>query len=362
MNTTSPLSLRGVLGAASLGLLLSAGTAMSQVIDLEGETVTIVHNAAPGGSTGLSSQVLADVWAQTMEGNPTIVVQSVEGGALTRGIQQVMNSRPDGLTIGYVAWQGTTRILDPEELQIPFQDAGIIGGIGGAAFFTHVDAEVAADGDAFANLESLRFGGFSPRSAPSMQMAGVLDLLGVDWSFVSGMGGDGPLRAAMERGEIEAYPATVSIYLQDLRDGPIAAGETTGIYHIGRIDEDGAEQPIEAFGGAFPTVTEYLAAQLGETPSGPIWDMIMFHSEASAPVNWLVMAPPGTSEEHLAMLRESFAEAVQSPEYLEAATNVFGGEPNIVLYEQMLDIVNTVQNTPEELRETMRAYIAEMEG
>ncbi|MBF9033214.1 hypothetical protein HKCCE2091_03100 [Rhodobacterales bacterium HKCCE2091] len=351
----------GLAGLAA-GALMTAGAATAQVIDLEGQTVTIIHNAAPGGSTGLSSQVLADMWSQTMEGNPTIVVQSVEGGALTRGIQQVMNSRPDGLTLGYVAWQGTTRILDPEELQIPFQDFGIIGGIGGAAFFVHADAAVAPDGASMADLEHLRFGGYSPRSAPSMQLAGALDLLGVDWSFVSGLGGDGPLRAALERGEIEAYPATISVYLSDLRDGPIAAGESSAIFHIGSVDANGEMQPIPAFGGEVPTVAEYMTEQLGELPSGPIWDMIMFHSRASAPVNWLVVAPPGTPEEHVAMLRESFAEAVQSQEYIDAATNVFGGEPNVVLFEDMLDIVNEVQNTSEELKQTMRDYIARMEG
>jgi hypothetical protein len=36
-------------------------------------------------------------------GNPEIVVQSVAGGTLTRGIQQVMNARPDGKTLGWLA-------------------------------------------------------------------------------------------------------------------------------------------------------------------------------------------------------------------------------------------------------------------
>src|SRR5690606_27238153 len=97
-----------------------AGMAHAQQIDLAGRTVTLIHNVAPGGATALTAQLAADAWARTMAGNPTIIVQSVEGGALSRGIHQVMNSRPDGLTVGWLAWDGSTRVLDPAELQIPF--------------------------------------------------------------------------------------------------------------------------------------------------------------------------------------------------------------------------------------------------
>ncbi len=68
-------TLRKIAATTALVPLLGLAPAAAQVIDLEGRTVTIVHNASPGGSTGLISQLAADAWSQTMEGNPTIVVQ-----------------------------------------------------------------------------------------------------------------------------------------------------------------------------------------------------------------------------------------------------------------------------------------------
>jgi tripartite-type tricarboxylate transporter receptor subunit TctC len=94
---------RGVCLAGVAALAVTAASvAHAQVIDLKGQTVTLIHNAAPGGSTGLGAQIAAEAWSKTMAGNPTIVVQSVEGGALARGIRQVMSSRPDGRTLGGV--------------------------------------------------------------------------------------------------------------------------------------------------------------------------------------------------------------------------------------------------------------------
>ena len=353
----------GVAISAAALLVAGAGVTAAQMIDLEGETVTIVHNASPGGATGLSAQLLADAWSQTMEGNPTIVVEAAPGGALTRGITQVMNARPDGLTIGYLAWQGSTRILDPEELQIPFEDFGFIGGIGGANFFLHVSTDVAETRDAFAELEEFSYGGFSPRSGPSMQTAGALDMLGIDWNFVSGFGGDGPLRAALSRGEVDGYPATAVVYNDQLRDGPMAEGETIGVWQYGFPTEDGTGmEPDPAFSEDIPTFDAYYEEQTGEAPSGPIWDMIQFHARVTSPVSWIVVAPPGTPEEHLQMLRESFREATQTEEYQQGAQQVFGGPPNIEYWEEMLAIVEEVQNTPQEMRDLMREYLSRMEG
>jgi tripartite-type tricarboxylate transporter receptor subunit TctC len=354
--------------AAAAALLLAATSlpATAQVIDLEGKTVTIVHNASPGGATGLGSQLAADAWTKTMAGNPTMVVQSVQGGALTKGINQVLNARPDGLTIGWLAWQGSTRILDPEPLQIPFEDFGLIAGVGAGNFFLHVRTDV-GDGietrEEVAELDSLSFGGFSPKSAASMQTAGALDMLGVDWNFVSGFGGDGPLRAAQARGEIEAYPATAVIYKRDLRDGPIAEGETLGAWHYSWPTEDNsAMTPDPSYDGEVPTFAEYYEQVRGEAPSGPIWEMIQFHGNVSNKVNWIIVAPPGTPEEHVEMLRESFREATSTPEYLEAATQLYGAEPNIEYAEEIIQIVDDVQNTSEELKDIMREYISRMEG
>lgn len=362
---TGTTTWHGLAAVAAL-TLAAAAPGQAQVIDLEGETVTIVHNASPGGATGLGAQVAADAWAKTMAGNPNIVVQSVAGGALTQGIQHVMNARPDGETIGWLAWQGSTRILDPEELQIPFEDFGLIGGVGGANFFFHVDTKAGGGietAEDVAEVDALSFGGFSAKSAASLQSAAALDMLGVDWNFISGFAGDGPLWAAMARGEIDSYPATAVIYGQQMRDGPIADGESVAAWHYGPPTDDGAGMvPDEAFDGEVPTFADYYVAATGNQPSGPEWDMIQFHGRVSNPVNWIVVAPPETPAEHLQMLRESFQQAMTSPEFLEQAVQVFGTLPNVVYADEMTDIVGEVKGTPEDLKETMRSYISRMEG
>ncbi|MCA2012041.1 hypothetical protein LCM17_11140 [Cereibacter sphaeroides] len=355
--------LKGLIATSAI-VAAAALPATAQVIDLEGNTVTIVHNASPGGSTGLTAQLAADAWAQTMAGNPTMVVQSVEGGALARGILQVMNARPDGRTIGWVAWQGSTRILDPEDRQIPFQDFGLIGGVGGMTFIAHTSAapdrgmNEPAD---LPNLEHYRFGGYSPRSGPAIRTAVAMDMLGVDWSFVSGMSGDTPLEAARQRGEIDGYPVTAVYYQQTMRDGVVADGSDIPLFYFSPPNEDGTGLSVDPNLEGILPFDQYFTQVTGAAPEGPGWEMIQYHARVTDPINWLVVAPPGTPEEHLAMLRESFAEAVQSEEFQTRAAELLGQVPTISYYEDVQAIVDEIAATPEAMRDLQREYIARME-
>ncbi|MBI1619590.1 type 2 periplasmic-binding domain-containing protein [Aquamicrobium zhengzhouense] len=351
-------------GAAAIAMI-GAKPADAQVIDLSGQTVTLVHNAAPGGSTGLGAQVAAEAWMKTMAGNPTIVVQSVEGGALARGIRHVMNARPDGRTLGWVAWSGSTRVLDPEELQIPFKDFGVIGGVGGAHFFVHVSTNVGGGittNDEFVEkVDKFTFGGFTALSAASMRTAAAMDLLGIEYQFVSGFGGDGPLQAALQRGELEGYPATGVIYNRTLKDTMIKDGESLGLFYFSPPKADGSGLTEDPFMEGLETFDAYYRRVMGKEPTGPAWDVIKFHGGIGDRVNWLVVAPPNTPEEHLSMLRESFAQAVTDPEFLEKAEKIFGQKPAVTTFPEIMDVVDEVARTDEALKETMRGYLNKME-
>lgn len=360
LSNTSRLALGAGVAIVAAALMPAAVNAQS----MAGKTITLIHNASPGGSTGLGAQVAADAWAKAIEGNPTFVVQSVAGGALTKGINSVMNARPNGTTLGWLAWQGSTRILDVPELQVAFDEFGVIGGVGGANFFVAASKDtgdgISSETD-IVDVDKVTFGGFSVKSGASQQTAAAFDMLDVDWKFASGFRGGGPLLAALGRGEIDAYPATATSYGKDYKDGLIADGDAFALWHYGPIDADGNMVADPAFGGVVPTFVEFYEAQTGNKPEGNEWDVIKFHSEVSNPVNWLVVAPPGTSDEMLAMFRESFAKAVASEDFQEAALKVFGSPPNILLADEAVALVSNVKNTSEEMKTLLKEYIERME-
>src|SRR5690606_30773831 len=89
----------------------------------------------------------------------------------------------------------------------------------------------------------------------------------------------------------------------------------------------------------------YYRRVKGEEPGGPLLEMIKFHGRISDRVNWLIIAPPGAPEGHLTMLRESFAQAMDDPEFIEGAERVFRVKPVLVTYPDIAAVVEEVSQT-----------------
>jgi len=89
--------------ALLLGVLtgLIAGLAYSQDNFYAGKTITIVAFTAPGGSGDLRVKAALPFLKKHIPGNPTIVIEYMDGGGGRKGANHVFHSaRPDGLTIG----------------------------------------------------------------------------------------------------------------------------------------------------------------------------------------------------------------------------------------------------------------------
>ena len=355
-----------LMAGLCVAALMTVGSISASAESLAGKTITLIHNASPGGSTGLGAQVLANFWSKAIEGQPIMIVQSVPGGALTKGIHAAMNAKADGTTLAYVAWSGSTRILDDPALQIPFKKLGLIGGIGGGSQMISVSTDM-GDGiesaDQFVKLEEITFGGYSAKSMPSLAFAAAFDLLGMDWSFVSGFRGGGKIAAAQARGEIDVGMATANYFNTQLKDGAVADGDILPLFYLGAPTADGKDiVSSDAFGDIPVSFSEYYRGITGKDPSGPAWDLIKFNGTNHEPVTWLIFAPEGTPADTLKMLRDAFASVAKDPAYIDGTAKVLGGTPIITYGQGIIDKVNSVQDTPEEMKEIIRTYIAKLKG
>lgn len=96
---TSMLFLRATCCALLLGLC--AGAAWAQTSFFQGKTVTILESSAPGGVGSLRTKAVVPYLQKYIPGNPTIVMQYMDGGGGRKAANHLYQSvRPDGLTIG----------------------------------------------------------------------------------------------------------------------------------------------------------------------------------------------------------------------------------------------------------------------
>ncbi|HYJ14508.1 MAG TPA: hypothetical protein VE170_03405 [Candidatus Limnocylindria bacterium] len=72
----------------------------SQAPFFQGKTIKIINND-PGGTAGLRVKVVMTHLRKYIPGNPTLLIEFVEGGGGRRAANQVFqNAKPDGLTVG----------------------------------------------------------------------------------------------------------------------------------------------------------------------------------------------------------------------------------------------------------------------
>ena len=85
---------------AALGLIVIAASASAQTPYYAGKTITIVRGGGPGGSGEFQSRALMPYLKKYIPGNPTILMEFVDGASGRKGANYMYTAKPDGLKIG----------------------------------------------------------------------------------------------------------------------------------------------------------------------------------------------------------------------------------------------------------------------
>lgn len=87
--------------AALLSIATTSAPAQAQADFYAGKTVTLIATTAPGGTGDLRVKAMLPFLKKHIPGNPTVVIEYMDGGGGRKGANHVYNSvKPDGLTIG----------------------------------------------------------------------------------------------------------------------------------------------------------------------------------------------------------------------------------------------------------------------
>jgi tripartite-type tricarboxylate transporter receptor subunit TctC len=100
--TARPRCIQRAVQAALVALFFVASlNADAQTPFYQGKTITVIASTAPGGTGDLRVKALVPFLRKHIPGNPTIVIEYMDGGGGRKGANYLFrNAKPDGLTIG----------------------------------------------------------------------------------------------------------------------------------------------------------------------------------------------------------------------------------------------------------------------
>jgi len=321
-----------------LGLiLLLPNVAPAQTPFYEGKTLTVILSTDPAGTSSVRLRPLIPYLRKHIPGNPTIVVDYMEGGGGRKGANHVFRSvRPDGLTVGALSGSVIAlSILGESGIMYDINKFIYLGATEGVAhqvFYTR--KELGLD-----SLEKVRAASGIRLGAQSVGHSGYLagrvfaHLMGLkDPRFSTGYTGP-ELDVALLRGEIDARSNLVTSVL--MRNSDWVDKGLMNFHAIVEIPK-GEKHP------RFAKVPELESFAKSDTDRKLV---TVFRSFRNAGAPFVV--PPGTPKDRVEILREAMRRAFKDPEFLSEYKKIIREDFEPVMPEEVEKAIREIPREPE---------------
>ncbi len=266
--------------------------------------LTILIGHPPGGSYDLYAQLAAAHIGRYIPGNPTVIVQSMPGGAGSRAAAYLYAKGPkDGAmialfpeTIAYV------QLMDPAQGRWDVRKMSYIGSFApvNTAFMAHKGSRLTAPADLFTGRTNV---GCSGRTSQSFQYPATLKAVaGMPLNIICGYDGSSAYTLALLRGEVDLVSKAWNAWRAEDKDN---------------IDN-----------GTFVPLLQAGLKRTPELPDVPLMQEIVTDPAAKAAVAFIsagaaigraLLAPPNVPPDRIAALRAAFDQVVGDKDFLADA-------------------------------------------
>lgn len=281
----------------------------------ENKTVKMITGTNPGGGYDTMLRIFGKVAQSHFPDSTKFVVQNLSGAAQLRGLQAVLNSDPDGYTVGptHQRWFIQQALFgDVENLE--FENLDVIGSptFSPNPSMLCVDSSVATSWqDVLDKGITLKTGQTGPGNSPGAEF---VELIGGPIKNVYGYGGSAEVMAAFDRGEVNMVwscgPELAGrLFPEWLEQGRLAPLYWWELQHddawMAKLGSSNADVPhIFDIGGVEWTDLNKLAFSS--------WVEI-------ATISRTFLLPPGVDKDVADFWRVIFKEIVEDPEFIKAA-------------------------------------------
>jgi tripartite-type tricarboxylate transporter receptor subunit TctC len=333
--------LRDFFNISSIGLLfllflLVNAAAAAEATYYEGKTLRILVSSGTGGGTDTAARLVSRFIGKYLPGNPRVLVQNMPGGGGTIANNYFANeTKPDGLTImqdsssaiGNFVRGGPTIKYDPRKNQM-------IGGVARSGSLLMIRNEarprltdrsakpvVVGDSDGI-------------RSWVAMTVWAA-EYLGWNLRWIYGYPGSRELQLAIRQGEIDMW-ATANVKLvKDL--------QREGVVQVVLAEDDRRRED-------FPDVPTFVETLGAKKPTGLAWQA--FVGWAGSPeLDKFLVAPGGTPDPLVKMLREAFEKLMKDPDVDKEGDKFFGDGWKPITAERVDTLIRDQISIPREAKD-----------
>jgi tripartite-type tricarboxylate transporter receptor subunit TctC len=303
----------------------------------EGKTMRIIVGFTPGGGYDRMARLLGKYLPKYIPGNPTIIIENMGGASSIIAANHIYNAaKPDGLTIGTLNRAiPFAQLIKLEGVKFDVTKYAWVGSaaVEGSVFTIRAELPYKTVDDLRKAKEPLAMGS-SGAGTSDYQFALInKEFLGLNLKMIT-YPSSAECMLAVERKEVDGRAGSFSSLKPFIDRGvvrPILRG---------RVSEKGMEN--------LPLNEDLTTDPMGKTI------MAMFSSGDL--IGRPYVAPPGTPEDVMKILREGFAKAAKDPELMDESKKVMM-EVDYTPADECLKIVTYVLSQPEEIVKEFAKFV-----
>jgi tripartite-type tricarboxylate transporter receptor subunit TctC len=336
--------------SALAGAVALAGKrASAQTADFyRGKVIRMLIGAGAGGGFDIAGRLVAEHMPRHIPGNPSFVIENMQGGSSLPMTNYLYNSAPrDGTVMGMpnngIPLEPRLKLLTRAGGTAAF-DVTRLGWIGSSVRQTQVlfvwsTAPVRSLDDL--KREKLIVGSEGISADNYLYPYMLNRLLGAQMNIVPGYPGQVEIFLAVERGELQACVTRYSTLLIN-QPGWLPQGKGRILLQFGATRMD--ELPD------VPTAAEIMPTK----ESGELLSFFASKDDMASPL----ALPPDVPPARLQLLRDAFDATMRDPAY-QAGTRKLGLDAGPLSGAELEALIDRLQATPETIVERLRALLAD---
>lgn len=320
--------------AAFCGIAISMGLASRADADepfYKGKRLTLLVNYAAGGPTDVEARLLAKHLAKHIDGQPTIVIQNMEGGGGLIASNYLAEVGPkDGTMVGYLTGATWRYVTDPERYRVDFKTYEFVGyQPGTTVYFMRSDVPPGMkEPSDLAKAKGLVAGGLNADNSKDLLIRLTLDMLGVPYKYVTGYVSSQSARLALQRSEIHFYAESPPSYRGVIEPTLVKKGEVIPLFYNEGHDGETFWVPKQVEGTSLLAFRDLYRKIKGSDPSGPLWDAYLSIISTNGAMQRMIAFAPGVPQAAVETLRTALLRLDGDPAFAEDATKAIGFVPD----------------------------------
>ena len=299
----------------------------------KGKRLVILINFAAGGPTDIEGRLLGRYLGRVIEGQPSIVIQNMDGAGGLIGANYLGKLAPkDGTMVGYFTGATWVAANEPERYETDFGLYQFVAYQGGTSVYvlrsdTAPGMKQATD---IAKAQGLVAGGLEAGQAKDMLIRLTLEMLGVPFRYVTGYRSNTNVRLALQNGEVNFLSESPPGYLTAIVPELVKTGEAIPVFYDPTWNGETLGISKQVAGLSIPPFQALYEQIKGAPPSGRLWDAYLAILAVNSAMQRLVVLPPGAPEEAVAALRSAILRLNDDKSFAEETMRAVGFVPEYV--------------------------------